>query len=479
MKKVDALRTGEGGYALISILLLLTLGLLIGAGMVDSAASNTKTRALVKTRSEYYYEVEETLNRTVGWLQANSKYIVDGFSSANFDSNFDLGAPALGDNEGAYFGVYSMVKMKGTNNSVMLTNNNFFGTPSFPSLNHIDTAASFDAVSSFQNADLGEANARVILIWARETDGNYEPIFRVDVVTGNNPDRGVHSFSYVYSGLVASGSVMGFYGRDHFTTGTKNECKSFKYTHDGTNWSSGAERSNCPVGSNTSIFLKSKINGDAKSLADSSITLSNPGGDVSGTVCEGAGCHGYTLPVVSDWATYCPAHNGDATINSNATWATGGCWRDVSINNNKTLTLTDTTNPYYFRNLDFGPNDAIFDIGNVPVGEKVTIYVETMGNNHMNGNNFYNENNAPHQLELYYIGTNDLKLNGNADFNAVLYSPNANVDVQGNFNYYGGIFAKTLDVSGSALIFYDEDLGATPVLSDMNFTLRKASQRYR
>jgi len=76
--------------------------------------------------------VEETLNRTVSWLQTHSKYIVDAFSEENFSDNFDLGSPALGDNEGEFFGVYSMVKMKGTNNSVMLTNNGFFGTPSFP-----------------------------------------------------------------------------------------------------------------------------------------------------------------------------------------------------------------------------------------------------------------------------------------------------------------------------------------------------------
>ncbi|MCB0331087.1 MAG: hypothetical protein KDD70_15570 [Bdellovibrionales bacterium] len=190
--------TGETGCALLVVMILLTLGMIIGAGMTDSAGSNTKTRALVKTRSEYYYQVEETLNKTAGWLQENSKYLVDAFTEANFDNNFDLGSPSLGSNEGEHFGVFSMVKMKGTDNSVMLSNNSFFGTPAFPSVEHIDTGASFDAVASFQNADLGLANARVILIWARETADNYEPIYRVDVVTGNNPDRGSRIFTLLW-----------------------------------------------------------------------------------------------------------------------------------------------------------------------------------------------------------------------------------------------------------------------------------------
>ncbi|MCB0352770.1 MAG: hypothetical protein KDD64_04570 [Bdellovibrionales bacterium] len=473
-------KESEYGYTLLGVLLLLSIGLIVSAGMIDTAGSNTKTRALVKTRSEYYYQVEETLNRTVAWLQQNSKYLVSAFRGSDFTTNFDLGSPSLGSNEGEHFGVPTMVKMKGTNNSVMLSNNAFFGESAFPSLEHIDTSAAFDPISSFESADLGEANARVILVWARETDSNYEPIFRVDVVTGNNPDRGVHSFSFVYSTLVASGGDMGFYGRDHFTTGTGNDCYSYQYVHDGSSWSRGAPRANCPVGSDTSIFLKSKINGNAKSLTDDSITLSNPGGDVSGDMCDGAGCHGYALPVVNTWNGYCGAsNNGDASISANTTWSTGGCWRDVSISNNKTLNLTDYENPYYFRTLDFGPNNAKVAFGTIPVDKKVTIYVEDFGNDHINGNETYNPNNAPHQVEIYYIGAEDIKLNGNADLNAMVYSPLANVDVQGNFNFYGGIFAKTLDVSGSARINYDEALGAVPVLSDLNFTLKKASQRYR
>ena len=99
-------------------------------------------------------------------MQSNSKNIVTAFDSTNFDLNFSIGSPSVGDNEGVHFQVPTLVKMKGTNDSAMLSNNSFFGTSAFPTTTNIDTNASFDAVSEFQNADLGEANARIVLVWA-------------------------------------------------------------------------------------------------------------------------------------------------------------------------------------------------------------------------------------------------------------------------------------------------------------------------
>ncbi|MCI5066017.1 hypothetical protein MRY87_09860 [bacterium] len=476
----------EGGYALIAILLLLSLGLLVGAGMIDSASSNTKTRALVKTRSEYYYEVEETLNKTVSWLQENSKSLVDGFTAANFSSNFDLGSPALGDNEGQDFGAYSMVKMSGTNNSVLLTNNDFFGTSAFPAVNNIDTGTAFDAITSFQNADLGEANARVLVIWARETDGNYEPIFRVDVVTGNNPDRGVHSFSYVYSSLVtAGGTPFGFYGRDWLRTkGGNNTCWSYAFVHNGTSWEKGAQRSNCVVQSDSTLTLKSHIHGDAESLAaNPSVVLQRPTGAVSGNTCEGAGCHGNSLPALSmQWSDHCGS-GSDVNVSGIQTLP-GGCYRDITIGNGDTLILNDTSTDYKFRSFDFGNNATIRFQPGTNANDKITMYVEEIAANNnrsqLNASQVINIDNKPSQLLIYYYGPKDLKINGNSDTYAFIVAPNADVELLGNGDYYGGLKAKTFYVNGNGSFNYDETGGAgNPAVSDMNYTLKKASQRYR
>lgn len=475
-------QTPDEGYVLLGVLFLLSLALVITEGMLDSSATNSKTRAVVNTQSRYYYEVEQTLNNVVGWLQANSKYLVDGFTADNFETNFDLGSPSFGTNEGEHFGVPTLVKMKGSSASIMLSNNDFFGQDAFPTVQHIETNVSFDPVSEFQNANLGPANARVVLIWARETDGSYEPIFRIDVVTGNNPDRGVHSFSFVQSTLVVTdSSEPGFYGRDwvDLVTGN-NDCFSYAYSGTAGNWNRGAPRANCPVGSDGMITTKADINGTAKTLINPGVTLEK-GGGVSGTICEGAGCHTYTLPDHGTWESHCAGgSNGNANIAANTIWNTGGCWDTVSIGSNRTLTLVDTENPYFIKTLNYTGNNSSLNFIDIPVDEDIELYIETVDNNHINGNRLFAMNNAPHQVRLYYIGTNPLILNGTAQMNAVVESSYAPVTVSGNFNFYGAIRAPHLLVQGNARINYDEALGAVvPVLNDMNFSLKKSSQRYR
>jgi hypothetical protein len=475
----------EQGYVMLGVVILLALSMLLSMGMLSSASTNAKTRHIVRTQADNYYEVEETLNSVVGWLQTNSKSMVTPFLEANFATNFDVGEPTVGDNEGEHFDVPTMVKMKGTNDSVMLSNNSFFGQSAFPDAEHLDSGAVFDAFNEFADAELGGANARIVLVWARETDGNYEPVYRVDVMTGNNPDRGVHSYSYVYSTLVTSNPAVNFYGRDSLTLQSpNNECYSYAYSHDGAAWSSGAQRANCGIASDGMISTSARINGSANANQNPGVTLNPPSGDVSGSTCENAGCHGYALPAVNDWATYCPGGGADVAVpmNGSQSLATGGCYRDLTVDNKGVLYLEDTSAPYYFRSMNFGANFARVEFGPggvVPVGDKVTVYVETMGNDHINGNLFYNPSNAPSQVEIIYVGANDLTLNGTSAINMLLTAPNARTVVNGNFNMHGGIWARDLDVLGRARLWADESVAGVPVVSDMNFSLKKTSQRYR
>lgn len=482
---MDRQHNSQGGYVLIAVLLLISLGLMVSASMLNSSATNAKARALVTTQADYYYDVEGTLNKVVAWMQDNSKNLITAFTAANFDNNFDLGSPSVGTNEAQFFSVATMVKMKNSSNSVMLSNNPGFGTSAFPATTNLDSGAAFDAAASFAAADLGAANARVVLIWARETDGNYEPIFRIDVMTGNNPDRGVHSFSYVYSTLVTSNVNMMFYGKDFLNLQTgNNQCSSYQYSYDAAaGWSSGAVRSNCGIGSDNAVTTSAKVNGSAFSNIDPGVTLNSPGGDVSGAICEGAGCQSYVLPAFSDWATYCPGGGPDLNVAADQDLPAGGCYNSITIANRKTLYLTDTSQPYYIRSVNFTTNFATLAFG--PGGrlaspnDKITVYAEVINNNHMNGNQFYNPFNAPHQVEFNYIGSADFMFNGTSAFNALFTAPYADVEVLGNFIYNGGIWAKSLDVLGKATLYGDEKVGGMPVVTDMNFALKKTSQRYR
>lgn len=477
----------ESGYMLVAVIFILTLSIMVTVGLMSATASHAKIRATVKIQADSYYKVEETLSKVSTWMQQNSKYLITPFTQANFNSNFDLGSPVNGDNEGVQFAVPTMLKMKGSNDSIMLSNNAFFGTSAFPTTTHLDTGASFNAISEFENADFGAANARVILVWARETAGNYEPIFRIDVVTGNNPDMGVHSFSYLYSTLDSNnGSAVGFYGKDGFSTQTSNnKCSSYQYTYASGAWIRGAVKSNCLIASDSAISIKSQISGNVLTNQDNGVTLVNPSGAVSGTTCASSGCHSYTPTVLSPWATTCASNQGDLTISSNTTITPSGsvpaqnCWRDITVNSNKTLTFNSTTYEYHIRKLWIKGNGNIaFPV--VPDGSQIKIYVEEIVGDNLNGNMLVNTNNAPSTLKFFYTGTNALTFNGTASIHAFFDAPYADLTLNGNFNYYGGMTAKNLNMKGNASFFYDEaNGGSTPVLSDMNFAIRKASQRYR
>lgn len=477
----------EKGYMLLGVLFVLSLSLMVTSGLMSATASHAKVRATVKIQADSYYKVEETLAKVSSWMQDNSKYLLTPFTQANFNTNFDLGTPSNGDNEGLDFSVPTMVKMKSTNDSVMLSNNAFFGESAFPATTHFDTGASFDAVSEFANADFGQANARVILIWARSTAGNYEPIFRVDVITGNNPDRGVHSFSYLYSTLASvASSAVGFYGKDGFSTQTSNnKCASYQYTYASGAWTRGAVKSNCYIASDQNINVKSQISGTVLTNLDNGVTLFSPSGAVSGTICEGAGCHAYAPTALSAWSTTCATNQGDLTINSNTTLTPSGsapaqnCWQDITVNANKTLTFDSLTYEYHIRKLWIkGSGRIAFPV--VPEGSQIKIYVEEIVGDNLNGNMLVNTNNAPNTLKIFYTGTNSFTFNGTASIHTFFDAPYADVTLNGNFNYYGGVTSKTLDIKGNASFYYDEaNGGSAPALSDMNFAIRKASQRYR
>jgi hypothetical protein len=282
----------------------------------------------------------------------------------------------------------------------------------------------------------------------------------------------------VHSTLTTTGGGAGFYGQLSTNLNTpNNDCYSLQYTNSGGVWSSGAQRSNCPVSSDGVITVKSKIFGTASSKQNPGVILAN-GGNVSGGVCQGGSCTTSSLPAVSSWAVYCPGNTTDIT--ANATLAVGGCYRNITIPNNRVITFTDYNNPYYIRMLDFKGAQGNITFGTIPTDKKVKIFVEVPNSNYtLNGNRLINTVNAPHQVEIVYIGSSQLTLNGTSQISANIIAPLATVSVLGNFNMYGGIQARALDVTGNARLFYDEALGGSPVVSDLHYALKKTGQRYR
>src|SRR5262245_61601978 len=98
----------ENGYMLVAVVMILAVSLLITAGMLQASMGSSSIRTVAEKNTKNFYNVERTINTLTAWLQANSKNMVNAFNSANFATNFDLGDPVVGTNEGSAFAVPTM-----------------------------------------------------------------------------------------------------------------------------------------------------------------------------------------------------------------------------------------------------------------------------------------------------------------------------------------------------------------------------------
>lgn len=362
----------------------------------------------------------------------------------------------------------------------MLSNNTFFGTSAFPDTTNIDSGAAFDPVASFQNADLGEANSRVMVIWAPGDGEHKAPIFRIDVITGNNPDRGVHRYTHVKANL-DSADPASFYATGDITLKTGNNyCESNSYSKTSGSWVTTSNLENCIVASDSNLNISAKVSGST--LAKGNLNFSKDG--QSKTECSNnPACHTQVMDILPDWDTACALGNkGSKSITSNTTWgaADTGCYQTVTIANNRTLTLTDTAGAYRIKNLVFAnANKSVLKFADAPDTEHYKLYVENFNSNKFNGKQFFNNTVPPHQVRLFITGTNSLKLNGGAQINADLIAPYTDITINGNFSFIGGIKAKSIYVSGKAKLIADEAIGGGSAPNDFSFSIMKSSQRFK
>lgn len=481
----------ESGYTLVAVVVVTAFCLILTGAMLQYSGNSSRIRTITTSNTKNYYEVEKTINSVTAWMQQNSKNLVNAFNSTNFSTNFDMGAPSIGDNVGSSFQVPTLIKMKGTNHSVQLTNNSFFGTSYFPTTTNIDTSASFNAVSAFTSQNFGNVAIRVLVVWARSTDGHYQPVFRIDAITGSDPQRGVHGINFVRSDLVFSTSGgLGYYSDlgDFQTSTPNNTCNSFQWTWNaGTStWTRGASRTNCYLYGKDDMTFKGKIWGNV--LTRKSGGLDAPSqANISGTKCQGTSCHSYTLPPQTPWATSCSGGNqGNVTAGTPTNLSSGStrnlqCWDTITIGSNKTLNISNPDYPYYIKTLTFQNNsNSKLTFTTVGPGKKYTLYVNSFAGGSFNGNQFAATNLAPNQVELNITADGTLTMNGTAIIHGVINTTaNFTVTLNGNFAFYGAIRSNAISVIGNAIFNYDEALGSGSTLSDLQFSLYKASQRYR
>lgn len=111
-----------------------------------------------------------------------------------------------------------------------------------------------------------------------------------------------------------------------------NRCDSYEFTYNAGAWSKGAPRSNCIVASNSTIFLESRISGNALSNISNGVTVDRPKGEVSGTICAASNCHTHSVAPFPSWAETCAGSSkGNITIVGAVTLSSGPnlsdqCW---------------------------------------------------------------------------------------------------------------------------------------------------------
>ena len=504
---VSEKRNGSDGYVVLGAIILLALSTIAITVSLTRTRTSLRTAHIMDTSTEEYYLVEDSIGKAVSWLRDNSTAIASSFIRNEYYSKFDTSTvPAFGGNEGSIFFVPSMLNVNGTANSPILSTSNSIVTASYPDGYDLDTNAPFLTQSTFSSATLGSSEIRVTLISASPVDqmmdygdtdlGNptpetdFEPVFRIDAMSGI--DNGAHIYAYV-QGRAVYESEIGFYGENFVDI--RQDCDSYESANGA--YSGATKRPYCKVGTNGNMMLHQSETVYGGIESNGSIVTTAPwGGDVCadfsagcptpGELCEGADCGVPLLPVYEAWGTYCPADQGNVVVNKNSTTTltvTGSdpldkCWDKIQIEGpNGTLRLTSTAYPYFIDELDID-NNAMVEFVPDTVNGTIELYVKKFTGDKFNGNQTFNMPNKPFQLKIHYLGTDALTLNGNADMKSFIIAPYASVDVQGNFDYYGGIKALDLTFTGSGNIHYDES-GYIPKMSDLTFEVTKSGQYMR
>lgn len=122
-----------------------------------------------------------------------------------------------------------------------------------------------------------------------------------------------------------------------------------------------------------------------------------------------------------------------------------------TVRGNTTLILTGTGDVIKMN----GGGDVL------TVANNATFVIYTPGDVDLTGGGVVNPNSQASSLQIYGTdtGTQSIEVGGGAQFNGVVYAPNANIKIHGNPDVMGSIVGNNITVVGSAKFHYDEALG--------------------
>jgi hypothetical protein len=169
------------------------------------------------------------------------------------------------------------------------------------------------------------------------------------------------------------------------------------------------------------------------------------------------------------------APGGTLTPNNCGPGLTAGCYGDIS----SSITLQPYVNPvtnvcstatYYINTISMNGGQTLTvgacPAGSTPAGSYQPVIVNIVDVNHsttpvsIGGGSVANPSYNPANLQIQYAGTGNIKIHGGTAASAVLYAPNAPVELDGaNSDWYGSLIASTLTLNGNgASVHYDRRL---------------------
>ena len=211
--------------------------------------------------------------------------------------------------------------------------------------------------------------------------------------------------------------------------------------------SSGAFSSTTPLNYRgtlqTNGYIKlnggARVNGDAYTGAGQTVSTSG-GSSVSGNVAE--------LSVPLDYPPQTAGAAATTNDNSNIPPAYLNARRDLTVNSDLTL----PGGVYYLNDVNLTSTASLSFSG------PVTMYVT--GSVSLSGGVRTNDYRAIN-LNIIVVGTGSFSLSGSSYLFANIYAPQSAFSMSGGSVLLGSVIAKTVSMSGSAMVVFDEDLSAS------------------
>ena len=183
----------DKGFILVSVLFLTLLAMLAVVGVLSQVRNNLAFEGSSKRLMVRDYQNEVTLNKGIRWINNNSATFAALLNASDFYDIFERTTASSGGNDTLTTAIPTMIKLRDSTDSFILSNSNTVGVQSVPSGNPAATqlAASFgstfgaseiiritmiDAVTEQSSDDGGDPNSGGTGLTAAPY-----PLLRIDV----------------------------------------------------------------------------------------------------------------------------------------------------------------------------------------------------------------------------------------------------------------------------------------------------------